>query len=94
MTIRESTIESRVCDYAKRQGWLVRKFVSPSNRGVPDRIMFRNGHVLLIEFKAPGKKPTELQLREHSKLQQHGFNVFVIDDIDEGKALIDEMTHE
>jgi len=32
-----------------------------------------------VELKAPGKKPTEAQLREHEKIRARGFRVLVLD---------------
>ena len=72
--MRESYIEKAVCDYAKSKGWLVFKFLG--RRGVPDRIFIRNGTCFYIEFKAPGKEPTELQKRMHNKIKAENFNVF------------------
>ena len=86
--MRESVIEQRVCSYARDRGWLTYKWVSPANRGVPDRILFRDGRVLLIEFKAPGKRPTKLQSYIHQRLEKEGFKVHVIDSIEEGKRLV------
>ena len=86
--MREAVIEQRVCSYARKRGWLTYKWVSPSNRGVPDRIFFKAGRVLLIEFKAPGNKPTKLQAYIHRTLEQQGFEVHVIDNIAEGRALV------
>lgn len=88
----ESEIERKVGEHAKRRGWLVRKWSSPGQKGVPDRLYFRSGAVLLIEFKAPGKRPTELQKREHDRLQAQGFPVHVIDNVEDGKALVDANT--
>ena len=87
----EKTIESAVCLYARSEGWLVYKFVSPSNRGVPDRILIRNGVVFFIEFKATGKKMTKLQAHIKVKLNKEGLMVFTVDDIDHGKGVIDGM---
>jgi len=84
----ESTIERAVCRYARGRGWLAFKWVSPGHRGVPDRIFFRNGEVLLVEFKAPGRRPTRLQALIHQRLHNQGFPVHVIDSIDDGKALL------
>lgn len=88
--MRESYIESKVCEYARKKGWLTRKYTSPGHAGVPDRIFFNwDGRILFIEFKAPGEKPRPLQEREHARLRERGFLVFVVDDIDEGKRLVD-----
>ncbi len=85
----ESKIEKDVCDYAKSKGWLVYKFVSPSNRGVPDRIFMRHGKMFFIEFKATGKHPTKLQEKKARDIQKQLFGVYVVDDIDIGKKIID-----
>ena len=87
-TVREKYIETRVCEFAKKRGWLVYKWSSPNNRGVPDRIFVRDRIVILIEFKAPGKKPTPLQNRTHEKLRAEGMEVYVIDNINDGKDLL------
>ena len=67
--IRERDIEKKACDLAKAAGWLVFKFVSPAQRGVPDRIFIRDSRVVFIEFKAPGARPTKLQWRMIERLQ-------------------------
>lgn len=48
----EKDVEKKVCDYAKQMGCYVRKFTSPSQRSVPDRIIITPaGRVIFIEFK-------------------------------------------
>lgn len=88
----EKQIEAKVCEYAKAKGLLAYKFTSPARAAVPDRMFITpDGRVFFCEFKAAGKKPTEAQAREHQRLRQHKVNVFVIDNIDEGKVMIDVM---
>lgn len=84
----ESKIEQAVTKYALSQGWLSYKFVSPANRSVPDRIYLKEGRVIFIEFKATGKKPSKLQTYTHLKFTDHGFPVYVIDNIEDGKHLM------
>lgn len=61
--MKESTIESYLVRRCKELGVLCYKFVSPSHRGVPDRLLiFPKGLVTFIELKAPGKRPTALQM--------------------------------
>lgn len=88
--MRESEIEKKVVDYAKAKGWLVYKFVSPSQRGAPDRVFIGGGEIFFVEFKAPGKKPTKLQNKVFSKIRDELFEVYVIDDVEQGKLLIDK----
>jgi len=89
--MRESEIETKVCNHAKYLGWLCYKWVSPGNRSVPDRIFFRNGKTIIIEFKAKGKKPTKLQQKTINKLQDQGIPTYVIDDVGEGIVLFNNM---
>lgn len=80
--IRERDIEKKVVDLAKKAGWLCFKWVSPSQRGVPDRIFIKDGAVVMIEFKAPGKKPTQLQAHVIKQLRAHFMVVHVCDSIE------------
>jgi hypothetical protein len=87
----EKEIEKIVCDYAKTKGYEVYKFSSPNRVGVPDRMFIGPGQQLFfIEFKAPGKRPTAVQNREAKKIALCGFKVWLIDNPDDGKALIDQ----
>jgi type I site-specific restriction endonuclease len=88
----EKQIEAKVCDYAKERGVLVYKFTSPARAAVPDRMFIRpDGKVFFIEFKREGLKPTPAQEREHHRLRQYKMPVFVIDNVDEGKVMVDTM---
>jgi len=83
---RESYIEKRVVEYAKRGGWYCRKFTSPNHRGVPDHLFMAHGLLFLIEFKsAATMKPTPLQQHEHDRLRHFGIDVKIINNIDKGK---------
>lgn len=89
----ESAIEKKVCDYARDRGILVYKFTSPARIAVPDRLFLVPFKMpFFIEFKAPGKKPTVMQEREHQRLRDAGYKVYVIDDVGQGKRVIDENT--
>lgn len=74
----ESKIEAQCVKWAKDNGWLSYKFVSPSNRGVPDRMFLRDGKTVFVEFKQPSKKPSTLQARQIVLLKSYDFKVFVI----------------
>lgn len=88
----EKQIEAKVCEYAKTKNVLVYKFTSPARAAVPDRMLIRpDGRIWFVEFKREGAKPTEAQEREHHRLRQHNVNVFVIDNVEEGKTMIDLM---
>ena len=78
-----------VSKYACNTGWWTRKFTSPSNTGVPDRIFIKNGKTLFIEFKATGEKPRKLQLEIIKQMREKGAVVHVVDDIQTGKDILD-----
>jgi hypothetical protein len=86
----EKQIEAKVCDYAKSKGMLTYKFTSPSRAAVPDRLFVcPDGRVFFIEFKRGGQKATEAQAREHDRLRGHKVSVFVVDNVQDGMAVID-----
>jgi hypothetical protein len=88
----EKQIEQKVCDYAKSKNVLAYKFTSPARAAVPDRMFVRpDGVIFFIEFKRGGQKATPAQEREHHRLRQQAVNVFVVDNVDSGKMVIDMM---
>ena len=87
--ISEAQIEKKVTEHAKRAGWLSYKWVSPSQRWVPDRLYFKNGQVKMIEFKAPGQFPPKGQAIIHKMLRSEGCTVHVIDTVEKGVALFE-----
>jgi hypothetical protein len=88
----EKAIEKKVCDYAKSRGVYVRKFTSPSQRSVPDRIfLFPNGRVVFVEFKQKGKFLTPAQHLESLEIRERRGLFKMIDDEVEGKAWVNSM---
>jgi hypothetical protein len=60
--MRESDIERYFVRCVKALGGVAYKFVSPSHRGVSDRIVcLPNGQVWFVELKAPRGRLSELQ---------------------------------
>lgn len=89
--MKEKYIEKRVCDYAKSFDIIPYKFTSPARAAVPDRMFITpSGVIFFIEFKMAGKKPGPAQAREITRLLEHNANVHVVDDVDQGKLLIDK----
>jgi len=89
-TILEKYIEQKVCEYAKERGMAAYKFTSPARMAVPDRLFIvPGGTVFFVEMKRPGAVPTPAQVREHIRLTSLGVKVYVIDNITDGKALVD-----
>lgn len=85
----ERDVENHLREEAKKLGGVAFKFVSPGNDGVPDRLVcLPGGRIAFIELKAPGKKPTPLQVRQIERLQELGFSAMVLDSIE----AVDEFT--
>lgn len=87
----ESQIEAYLRDEVKKIGGRAYKFVSPGNRGVPDRLVcLPGGRVFFVETKDAGKKSTSLQKGQQRILRAMGFKVYADADAD-SKAGIDEI---
>lgn len=87
--MKESDIEQYLVRECKRLGIWCAKFVSPSHRGVPDRILiFPGGLVTFLELKAPGKRPTALQVAIRRGMEERGAVVSWADSKDMVDVLI------
>lgn len=92
----EKVIEKKVCDYGLTLGHQHRKYSNPSRRAAMDQAILtprprhprKEPKTWFIEFKSLGKKPTDAQLEEHEFYRKLGYEVFVIDNIEEGKWLM------
>lgn len=85
----EKEIESYLVRRVAAAGGTAYKFSSPARRGVPDRIVVMpGGRVVFVELKAPGKRATTLQEREHERLRALGQDVHVIDSKEACDALL------
>jgi Holliday junction resolvase len=82
----EQYIQSRIREKLIKAGWFVTKIIVCSTPGFPDLLCLKDGKTVLIEVKAPGKKPSELQNHIHKKLKC--FEVIVADDVEAVKHLI------
>ena len=66
--------------------------MSPGTAGVPDRIILMpKGHIAFVEVKAPGEKPRPLQLSRHRLLRRLGFQVYVLDALEDTDKIIKEV---
>ena len=90
MKTLEKDIEGAFVRYARRQGCEAIKFADPARRGAPDRIVLcPRGCLFFIEFKRRDQKPRPEQLIYHRVLTKLGYDVFVIDDYQDAKQLLD-----
>jgi hypothetical protein len=85
----EREIQAQCVRWAKSHGWKARKFSSPATSGVPDYI-FRAAPAIIVfvEFKAVGKKPSELQAIEIADMIADGFDVYACDNLEDFKKIL------
>lgn len=79
MGMTEAPLEEWACDEAEKAGWLVRKLGWKGRRRAPDRFFAKEGRVVLIEFKRPGKGAETGQKSEVRRLQEAGVEAHVVD---------------
>lgn len=87
----EKGIEESGKRHGNDLGFISRKFTSPARRSVPDQIFMIDGVAFFIEYKRWGQRPTPNQLDEHEKLRAAGMRVYVVDNVVDGRALLDEV---
>ena len=90
--MRESFIEEKLTKAVKQNGGVCWKFTSPGTAGVPDRIVLMpKGNIAFVEVKEPNQKPRPLQLSRHRLLRQLGFQVYVLDALEDIDKIIKEV---
>lgn len=87
----EKEIESKIRKAVKKHGGLFLKFVSPSETGVPDRIVIQDGRVIFVELKRDGERPTPRQLLMHRRLRKCGADVRVVTGMQQAVEFIEEV---
>lgn len=73
--MKESIIQSNIKRKLEISGWFVTKLLQTTTNGIPDLLALRDGRVVFIEVKQPGKKPTILQSYRHEQIRKKGFEV-------------------
>lgn len=83
-------VQDPVLKYARSLGWITRRVQYISRNGCPDSWCFRNGNVVIIEFKDVDGTLQLRQEREIGRLRNAGMTVHVIDTYEAGCAIFDE----
>ncbi len=92
--MREKYIENKLVTAIKKMGGICPKFVSPGFDGVPDRlVLLPNAKFAFVELKAKGKKMRPLQVKRKRQLEQLGFLVYCIDDIEQIGGILSEINN-
>ena len=88
----EKTIEHKLKSAVKNMGGIAFKFTAPGINGVPDRlVLLPHGKLAFIELKAPGKKMRPMQVRRKRQLEQLGFLVYCIDNVEQIGGVLDAI---
>ena len=89
----ERYIEYEVSEYAEKvKGCLVLKLNVWGRIGWPDRLYIHYRKVMFVEFKKDRAVPRKIQDYIHGKIRDHGIPVRVVDNVSDGKAIIDQFT--
>ncbi|WP_018694523.1 PDDEXK family nuclease [Algicola sagamiensis] len=76
---KESEIEAKFVKLVKNRGGMTRKYTSPGQRGVPDRlVIWPGGHVHFIELKTEKGVLSALQKKEQQRLQDLACTVMTL----------------
>ena len=86
----EKQLEAKIVKIAKDLDILCYKFISPSNRGVPDRIFICRCSVFFIEFKSDKGKLTVQQEHTIDKFRKKRAVVYVVNNIEDGLKILEK----
>lgn len=90
--MKEKFIEQKFVMEVKKRGGICPKWVAFGFSGMPDRLVFLPGRKFgLVEVKAPGEEPRPLQVSRHKLLKRLGFQVYILDNIENIGGIIDEI---
>lgn len=81
--MKESYIENKCLALAKQQGYTVRKIKYIAQNGAPDRMFFKLGHFMFVEFKTDGGIISEIQKYQQKLLKDAGIEVYNIWNIED-----------
>ena len=81
----EQKIQSKIIKDLEKKGFYVIKTIKLNKNGLPDIFAFKDGKTIMIEVKAPGKKPSELQKFRIEEVKKYGVISFWADSFDSYK---------
>lgn len=88
--MRERDIEDYLARRVKAMGGEIRKVAWIGRANAPDRLVMLPGRrATWVELKAPGKKPTAQQVREHNRMRRMGELVEVVDSLAGVESLLE-----
>jgi len=92
--ISENDVKATIKGYLDLTGWDHWHNMAglASYPGIPDRTAIRDGIVLFIELKAPGKKQSENQIKFEEKIKRQSGHYIVVHSVEELAEYIENIT--
>lgn len=87
--MKESPIESYLVKLVEKAKGRAYKWVSPGNKGIPDRIVLLEGVAFFVETKATNGRLSTLQKVQHKKLTSLEFTPVVINSKEQAKLWVE-----
>lgn len=88
----EKEDEKYLRDCVEKRGGLCYKFVSPGNKGVPDRIVITpSGRVCFVEMKSSSGTSSKLQLWQIAELKRRNCDARILQGRDQIDSLLEEI---
>ena len=84
----EKYLERKLVNAVEREGGIAIKLPALLYKGIPDRMILHNGHVVFVEMKQEGKRLRPEQEAWKKRLENLGFKHFIIDNEDKINSLI------
>jgi hypothetical protein len=93
--MQEKDIEKKMCADLAKYGCLTRKFVSPGNSGMPDRIVITaRGSVIFVEIKTDFGRLSPLQKSQIEQLRKNKTHVRVLKGQKDVDAFVEEIAQD
>lgn len=90
----EQKLEQQLVGRLKQLGVVTLKLNLQGHRGWPDRlVLLPGGEPLFLELKRPGGTVEPLQEHRHQQLQQLGYRVRVVDNVDHAVRTVLRFLH-
>ena len=81
----EAKLQTKIIKELEKNNFYTIKTIKLNKNGLPDIFAFKNGKTYMIEVKAPGKKPRQLQLYRIEEVKKFGVLSYWFDDFEEFK---------
>lgn len=84
----ERDVEAKFLSFCYELGIKCRKLRLASESGWPDRTLLYKGHVMFMELKRSGERPTALQMYTLDELKKDGFDARWSNDFEHMKLIV------